>query len=180
MTRILKIGNDADRDLKAFQIELQRKLEHAIRHIDVSSLLLGLSATRLVATNGSGNLASVTNLASWIAGTANQITVTNDGDGTITLSIPNTQITTFTDTDTLTSSQRGLVVCNKATAMTLNLPTISGNTGLKYGVINIGAGTVTIEPNGAETIVGDANFDLYQDESITIFATSTEWREGGL
>jgi hypothetical protein len=180
MSRVLKIGADNSRDAKNYQIELQRKLEHALQHIDISQILLGLTASRLVATNAIGDLASVSNLANWIAGTTNQITVTDDGDGTITLSTPNVQITTYTDTSSTTAAKQGMIICNKATAMTLNLPTITGNLGLKYGICNIGAGTVTIEPNGAETIMGDTNFDLYQDESLTIFASATEWREGGI
>lgn len=48
----------------------------------------GLTASRLIATGASKALESVANLASWIAGTSNQITVANDGDGTITLSLP--------------------------------------------------------------------------------------------
>jgi hypothetical protein len=48
----------------------------------------GLTANRLVATDGTPALASVANLASWIAGTSNQVTVTDDTDGTITLSLP--------------------------------------------------------------------------------------------
>jgi hypothetical protein len=50
--------------------------------------LTGLTATRLVATGTGGVLASVSNLASWIAGTANQVSIANDGDGTVTLSLP--------------------------------------------------------------------------------------------
>ena len=50
--------------------------------------LVGLSASRLVATNASGALASVADLSAWVAGTSNRVTVANDGDGTITLSAP--------------------------------------------------------------------------------------------
>ena len=50
--------------------------------------LSGLTATRLVSTDGTKALAS-TSLSSWVAGTTNQITVTDDGDGTTTLSMPN-------------------------------------------------------------------------------------------
>ena len=49
-----------------------------------------LTASRLLALDGSKVLASVTSLTSWIAGTSNQITVTDDGDGTLTLSLPST------------------------------------------------------------------------------------------
>ena len=50
--------------------------------------LSGTTASRLLSTNGSKLLASVANLASWIAGTSNQITVGDDGDGSVTLSTP--------------------------------------------------------------------------------------------
>lgn len=52
------------------------------------ALLKNLTASRLTASDGNKNIVSVANLASWIAGTANQITIVNDGDGTITISIP--------------------------------------------------------------------------------------------
>lgn len=47
----------------------------------------GLSASRLVATNASKELVS-SDLVGWITGTANRVTVSDDGDGTITLSGP--------------------------------------------------------------------------------------------
>lgn len=50
--------------------------------------LTGLTASRLVQTNAGKALASVADLSAWIAGTANRVTVANDGDGTITLSGP--------------------------------------------------------------------------------------------
>ena len=50
--------------------------------------ITGLTASRLIAADASKGLESVGNLASWVAGTANQLTVTDDSDGTITLSLP--------------------------------------------------------------------------------------------
>jgi len=49
--------------------------------------LTGLTASRLLASNASKALVS-SNLASWVTQTANQVLVTDDGDGTITLSAP--------------------------------------------------------------------------------------------
>ena len=46
-----------------------------------------LTASRLVATNGSKKLVS-SDLNNWVAGTSNQISVADDSDGTITLSTP--------------------------------------------------------------------------------------------
>lgn len=47
----------------------------------------GLATSRLVSTDGSKNLES-SDATAWIAGTANQITVADDADGTVTLSTP--------------------------------------------------------------------------------------------
>lgn len=52
------------------------------------ALLNNLTASRLTASNASKQIVSVAALSAWIAGTANQITITDDGDGTITISIP--------------------------------------------------------------------------------------------
>lgn len=54
----------------------------------VKATLTGLTATRLMQSDGSKGTASVANLANWIAGTANRVTVTDDSDGTVTLSAP--------------------------------------------------------------------------------------------
>lgn len=65
-----------------------RKVTAADSLLGPSLTLSGLSASRLVATNAGKTAASVSDLTSWIAGTANQITSTSDGDGTLTLSLP--------------------------------------------------------------------------------------------
>jgi len=49
--------------------------------------LSGLSASRLAQTNGDKALTSVANLATWVAGTTNEIAIANDGDGSITISL---------------------------------------------------------------------------------------------
>lgn len=47
-----------------------------------------LTASLLVSSDGAKKLVSVADLTSWIAGTANEITVTDDADGTVTIDIP--------------------------------------------------------------------------------------------
>ena len=49
--------------------------------------LTGLTASRLLSTDSTKKLTSVSDLTSWIAGTVNQIAVANDADGTVALSI---------------------------------------------------------------------------------------------
>lgn len=231
-------SGDATKDLQNYRIELERKLRHLLRNIDISSIILGLSSSRLVSTNASGDLESVSTLTDWIAGVTNQIIVTNDLDGTVTLSLADdiiidsvtsndltatrlvssdgskklvsaslfdwidgtsgnltvtdnldgtvtlksigaiTNVTLLTDTDTLTVAQQGFVECNKATAMTVNLPTAVGNAGLSYSITSINTGTVTIDPDGTETLQGDLTFDLYEDENIQIISNGTNWSVG--
>ena len=63
-----------------------------------------LTASRLVSTNGSKKLVS-SDLNSFVAGTSNQISVADDGDGTITLSTPQNIHTSATPTfGTITTS----------------------------------------------------------------------------
>ena len=52
--------------------------------------LTGLTASRLTATDSAKALASVADLTSWVAGTENEIDVTSDGDGTITIDLSST------------------------------------------------------------------------------------------
>ena len=54
----------------------------------VGATLSGATASRLLATDGLKAAASVADLTAWIAGTANRVTVANDGDGTVTISTP--------------------------------------------------------------------------------------------
>ena len=49
--------------------------------------LSDLTASRLIATDADKGLASA-DLVSWVTGTANRVTVTDDSDGTITLTVP--------------------------------------------------------------------------------------------
>lgn len=63
------------------------------RYSALSFALDSLTASRLVAADASKNIASVAALTAWVAGTANQVTVTDDGDGSITLSTPGTTTT---------------------------------------------------------------------------------------
>jgi hypothetical protein len=236
---------DSKKDFEQFKIELERRLGHFLSHINQESLILGLAANRIVQTDPAGNLDTISLLSNWILGTVNQITVTDNGDGTASLSLPQdintdadvefdsailddltplrltstdatkkvvsvadltswisgtignltvtddgdgtvtlksigstSNVLQLTDTDTLTVGNQGFVECSKATAMTVNLPTAIGNAGLSYSITSINTGTVTIEPFGSETLQGDANFDLYEDENLQIISNGTNWTVG--
>lgn len=56
--------------------------------VEFSGLILnGLDASRLIYTDGDKKLTSVGDLTSWIAGTGNEISVTDDEDGSITIAL---------------------------------------------------------------------------------------------
>lgn len=71
-----------------------------------------------------------------------------------------------TDTYSATTSDH-VLVCNKGTAMTINLPAATG-TGRDLVIKNIGAGVVTVDGDGAETIDGETTQALSQWDSMTI------------
>lgn len=50
--------------------------------------LSGLTTNRLISIDGSNNIASVSTLTSWISETTNQVEITDNGNGTITLTTP--------------------------------------------------------------------------------------------
>jgi hypothetical protein len=75
------------------------------------------------------------------------------------------KITTVTDTYTVLVSDE-TVICNKATAFTVTLPTAV--VGQRFNFKNIGAGTVTLEGAGSDTIDGDLNQSIYQWEGVQV------------
>ena len=74
-------------------------------------------------------------------------------------------VTTVTDTYSILATDF-TVVCNKASAFTVTLPTAV--VGQSFRIKNIGVGTVTVDGAGADTLDGDPGMDLFQYESITV------------
>ena len=50
--------------------------------------LTGLTASQLITVSANKNLASISDFSAYVTGTANRVLVANDGDGTITLNLP--------------------------------------------------------------------------------------------
>ena len=57
--------------------------------VSIGLFVSDTTPSRILSTDGSRKVVSVSNLTSWIAGTLNQIVVTDDGDGTVTLVMSN-------------------------------------------------------------------------------------------
>lgn len=72
--------------------------------------LTDLTASRLIASDATKALASVTDLTAWVAGTANEIDVSDDGDGTITIGIVDPLIVSKGGTGAATLTDHGLLV----------------------------------------------------------------------
>jgi len=82
---------------------------------------------------------------------------------------------TVTDTTNL-SAANNVVLCNKATAMTVNLPTAVGISGKIFVIKNINVGAVTITPSGIQTIDGQASQSItMQYNSYTIVSDGSNW-----
>lgn len=84
-----------------------------------------------------------------------------------------------TDNYTLTKADAGVaLIFNKGTAITGSLPAVANSTSEIYIVRCLGAGTLTIDPNGAETIEGASTLALPTGMSAYIWPNSgkTAWR----
>jgi hypothetical protein len=96
---------------------------------------------------------------------------TNNGDGSISVTTGCvghilTGITNQTGTFTVLATD-AQEICNSASAIICNLPAATG-TNRVLGIKNIGAGTVTITPNGSDTIDGNSTQYLMQYESMSL------------
>ena len=80
--------------------------------------LSGLTASRLMASGTSKELVSVPNLASWIAGAENEIDVTDDEDGTVTIGIVNPLIVAKGGTGTAALTDHGILLGSGTGAIT--------------------------------------------------------------
>jgi hypothetical protein len=75
-------------------------------------------------------------------------------------------ITTKTATYNATAND-DIIVCNKTTAMSINLPAATG-TGKRLTIKNINIGTVTVDADTTELIEGELTQDLLEGECIMI------------
>jgi hypothetical protein len=120
----------------------------------------GLTASRLISTDGSSNLSSVSDLSSWIAGTSNRVTVSSDGDGTITLSGPQDIHTGASPTF------QGLTVDTDTLYVDSTNHRVSIGAASPGAALHVHAGTINFMTNGDFsttdywTVSGNATFDV--------------------
>lgn len=127
--------------------------------------LTGLAANRLVSSDGSDVLTSVSDLSAWIGGTANRVTVSSDGDGTVTLSAPQDIHTAATPTF------GGLI------APWLR-PASDSTTALQ---LRNAAGTAVLTVDTTNSKIGIGNTPSYKfDVSGDVRLTGTLYADGGI
>ncbi|MBP6868953.1 MAG: helix-turn-helix domain-containing protein, partial [Candidatus Pacebacteria bacterium] len=117
--------------------------------------LTGLTPSRLVMVNGTG-IATSTNLSSWISGTTDQITVTDNSAGGIALSLPTTvritnASTTALSSNTLAVGQTGTTTISSTGALytpTLTVGALSGILKATAGVVSTSLISLTSDVSG--------------------------------
>jgi hypothetical protein len=80
--------------------------------------------------------------------------------------IGNASSRVVTDTTTELTTDN-LIVCNKAAAMTVNLLAATGSNRIRQ-IASINDGPVTVTPNGADTIDGEASQIVYKNSCMDI------------
>lgn len=157
-----------------------------IVRVTVALVSLGLAAA--VAATGSASAVSaqisggLIKLASQVSGI---LPVANGGTGASTLTgLTLPQLTangitfawaTKTANYTLTANDVGILADTSGGTFTLSLPTAASIAGRTYVVANDGTTSVTIDPNGSETIAGSSTYSLVKDV-ITFRSDGTNWR----
>ena len=144
-------------------------------HVDrkTGAVTLGrLTASQLIATDASKALSSISDLTAFVAGTANQITVTDDTDGTVTLSLAggagDLSGLTPTDGNFIVGDGDNWVAESGNTART-SLGLGAGDKPTWAGITNTGYTTCakTIQ------IITDSNIDYFKGEVYTSAAATS-------
>ena len=113
-----KIKNEDWTSVRQAIAKLKTKLGPQAEPTFAGVTLTGLTATRLIQSDADKALASVATLSSWIAGTANEINISDDGDGTITIGIVDPLIVAKGGTGVATLTDHGILLGSGTGAVT--------------------------------------------------------------
>lgn len=140
------------------------------------------SNVRLLFSNANQEVSEVNDLTPYLNG-GNRITVTDDGDGTVTIAAQNlSALSTIDDTDSpftaLHTNERNYIIADATNgAITVNLPPAADWTGLEIIVkkLDSAANNVTVSPDGTETIDGAGSYDLVnQWDTVTLYSDGSQ------
>ncbi len=137
-----------------------------------------LTASRIVATNSDGIKVSVSDLTSWIAGVADRITVMDDGDGTVTVTIPDTPTLVGMILSSLTASRLMASGSNKSLISTALVSWVAGTAG-QITITDDGDGSITISiPAPFRVPATGANyFSVEADGTPVLEGDATVWND---
>lgn len=85
------------------------------------------------------------------------------------------QITTLSANTTITTAYENYLVLTTSSPTLSLLSAASAGEGFTFAVKNTDSGTTTIDPDGSETIDGNASATLEEGEGIIIFSDGTNW-----
>jgi hypothetical protein len=99
-------------------------------------------------------------------------------DTAVVFGYPPLQVATYTTNRTLAPDDDIADFDTTSGPLVCTLPSAGGATKLWFTIANIGTSTLTITPNGIETIEGAATFVLLPGEVVDVYAdaTGTNWR----
>lgn len=188
MARI-SIPKNCSKDVRLCLQELASALDIDKSPTFASVILTDLTATRLVQSDTSKKLSSVSDLTDWIAGTANEINIADDGDGTITIGIVDPLTVAKGGTGTATLVDHSLLVGSGTDAITALGVAINGQlpigssgadpvlaalTGTSNQItVTNGAGSITLStPQDMHTGASPTFADLTLSTPSNIYALS--------
>jgi hypothetical protein len=86
-------------------------------------------------------------------------------------------VSTQTGAYTVVAADQGKVIHATANTWELALTAVATlGDGFCFALVNSGAGTITINPNGAETIDGVATLTIAAGQSVVLYCTGSVWR----
>ena len=140
-------------NLRFFWDALNNEL-NALNVLAEAITLSGATPSLLLSTDADKGLVSVAALTAWIAGIADRITVTDDGDGTITITIPDTYLpATVGGTDNeinVTDNEDGTITVGIVDPLIVAKGGIGAATLTNHGIL-IGSGTGAVTPLAVAT-----------------------------
>ncbi len=98
-----------------------------------------------------------------------------DGKAAISHTHTALQVGYVAKTSTYTASASDCVINCTSGTFTVNLPTAVGIAGRQYIIKNSGAGTITADPNGSETLDGAATASITAGNVLRIVSDGANW-----
>ena len=171
----LKLLNDFENNPSRTLIEWQRQLNHIFNNIAngnytttvaTSVSILDIAGLYAALTVEAALAEAATNIATNLTRLINAENATLGGY---------VRVTNVNNTASLTPAYFGVIICNSASPITLNLPTAIAYKGYGFIVNNVGAGTVTIDPNGTETLQGNATVAVTTNNICRFTSDNSNW-----